>query len=67
MMSDFVVRPQIKHDVEVTIKWGENTSKYVLPTVQHESLDVMSSLIAALVRLEQRVSELETAIGKNDG
>ena len=64
-MSDFVVRPQIKHDVEIAIKWGENTSRYVLPTVPHESLDVMSSLVAALVHLEQRVCELETAIGKD--
>jgi len=64
-MSDFVVKPQIKHDVEIAIKWGENTSRYVLPTVPHESLDVMSSLVAALVHLEQRVCELETAIGKD--
>ena len=61
-----VVRPQIKHDVEITIKWGENTSKYVLPTVPHESLDVMSSLIAALVHLEKRVYGLETEIGDKD-
>ena len=60
-MSDFVITPQIKHDIEVTIWWGENTSKYVLPTVPHESLDVMSSLIAAIVHLEKRVSELEVA------
>ena len=64
-MSDFVVTPQIKHNVEVTIQWGENTSKYVLPTVTHESLDMMSSLVAALVHLEQRVSELETEIGED--
>ena len=63
-MSDFVVRPQIKHDVEIIIKWGENTSRFVLPTVPHESLDVMSSLVAALVHLEQRVCELETEIGE---
>ena len=65
MMSDFVVTPQIKHDVEITIKWGENTSKYVLPTVPHESVDVMSSLIAALVHLEQRVCGLEEDNGKS--
>jgi len=63
-MSDFVVRPQIKHDVEVTVWWGENTARYVLPTVPHESLDVMSSLVAALVHLEQRVCELETERGE---
>jgi len=63
-MSDFVVTPQIKYDVEVTVWWGENTSKYVLPTVAHESIDVMSSLVAALVHLEKRVCELETEIGK---
>ena len=60
-MSDFVVTPQIKHDVEVTIRWGENTSKYVLPTVPHESVDVMSSLVSAIVHLEKRVCELEKA------
>ena len=64
-MSDFVVRPQIKHDVEITIKWGENTSRHVLPTVPHESVDVMSSLVAALVHLEQRVCELETETGED--
>jgi len=63
MMSDSVVKPQIKRDVEITIQWSENTSKYILPTVPHESSDVMSSLIAALVHLEQRVCGLETEIG----
>ena len=58
MMTDSVVMPQIKHDVKITIQWGENTSKYILPTVPHESSDAMSSLIAALVHLEQRVCGL---------
>ena len=59
MMTDSVVTPQIKHEVEITIQCGENTSKYILPTVAHESSDAMSSLIAAIVHLESRCMHLE--------
>lgn len=60
-MTDTKEAPEIIRNLEITIHWDGRVSKYVIPTVPHENTDAMSSLVAALVDLEQRVCELETA------
>lgn len=55
-------KPEIKCDFHITIKWDGRTAEYVLPTVPFEDNgDLLVRAVAALIDLEQRVSELETA------
>lgn len=46
-------------EVEMTIDEDE----YIIPTIRHPDGDALTSLFAAVVKLHQRVQELETKLG----
>ncbi len=58
--TDLFFATKILEEVEVVI----DEEEYTLPAVKHPNTDALTSLYAAVIKLHQKVQELEEKLGK---
>ena len=52
--------PDLVVEIPIELSVGDTIEEYVMPTVLHTPGNPIASLVASIIRLNQRVEELET-------